>query len=404
MHDSGEPVEDIVARLRPQLELLARRGPSRGLANLYHALAGLYISRGQLPAALEAATQSVAVGGAVQDDDLIAAAEHRRAWALMLMGRDEEALSALQSAAALAAAKGNHAVLGGVANLSALIAEDRGDFERARDHAVSALLAGERLGDLILVYHALTRLAAQAFFKGEWGEAHRHMERAQNLPERSPRTEAATALELGRLCMGEGAWEQATAHLDACIATASRMGIRVVERTAQCLLAERDLLEGRPQAALARLRPLLDRAGLEERMVTNYVLPVLAWAYLDLDGIEQAGQTIAEAIRRQRAGRYRFGLAAALRVQAQVALHQGDRPAAEQALEEGLALVRAMPYPHSEGRLLEVYSRLHLASGEVGAARERLEAALAVFRRLGALKDSERIAQLLSTIGNGTAR
>ena len=135
-------------------------------------------------------------------------------------------------------------------------------------------------------------------------------------------------------------------------------------------------------------------------MVTNYVLPILAWAYLALDETEQAAPTISEAIRRQREGQYRFGLVSALRVQAQVALRQGERHVAEQALEEGLTFARAMPYPHSEGRLLEVYGALHLARGEMGAARELLEAALALFRGLGARKDGERIMDLLSTISS----
>lgn len=133
------------------------------------------------------------------------------------------------------------------------------------------------------------------------------------------------------------------------------------ERTAQCLLAERGLLEGRPEAARACVHRLLDRDGMEERMVTNYVLPVLAWAYLDLGEVEQAASAVAEALRRQRAGQYRFGLVSALRVQAQVSIRRGDRHSAAQALEEGLGLARARPYPHHEGRLLETYGWVRLA-------------------------------------------
>jgi hypothetical protein len=114
--------------------------------------------------------------------------------------------------------------------------------------------------------------------------------------------------------------------------------------------------------------------------------------------MEQAARTIAQALRRERAGQYRLALVGALRVQALIALRQGEVDTATHALVEGLALARAMPYPHGEGRLLEVYGRLHAQQGEFAPACERLAAALAIFRRLGARKDGERAEeQLLST-------
>jgi hypothetical protein len=137
---------------------------------------------------------------------------------------------------------------------------------------------------------------------------------------------------------------------------------------------------------------------MEERPVTVWVLPVLAWAQLELGDTGQAARTIAEALRRQRAAQYRLHLVGALRVQALVAQRQGDIARATQALEEGLALARAIPYPHGEGRLLEAYGRLHLGGDETSAARERLEAALAIFRRLGARRDAAVVEQLLGTL------
>jgi tetratricopeptide (TPR) repeat protein len=187
--------------------------------------------------------------------------------------------------------------------------------------------------------------------------------------------------------------------LEECSAVARRTGSRLQDRVAASLLAERDLLEGRPAAALARLLPQLDREGMEERIVTTHILPVLAWAHLESGDTERAEQTIMDALRRARAAGYRLALVGTLRVRALVAVRQGDWAAAEHALEEGLALARPIPNPYGEGRLLHVYGLLHMRVGEPERARERLEAALAIFRRLGAYKDRERVEEQLASLG-----
>ena len=163
------------------------------------------------------------------------------------------------------------------------------------------------------------------------------------------------------------------------------------------LLAERDLLEGHAAVARERLLPLLNSWGVEEHYVTTHVLPWLAWAYLDLGDTDHAGRVVADAIRRARAQHYRLALVAALRVQAMVASRQGRWDEAVATLEEGLALTRILPYPYAEGRLLHLYGATQVQKGE--PARAWLESALAIFQRLGARKDFEGTAQLLSTLG-----
>jgi tetratricopeptide (TPR) repeat protein len=391
-------VEEGLARLRPQLEVLTVNGPSHGLAVLAETLAYLYQMHGQFDAALAAAIRSAELARALGDHSLLARADIRRGVHLLFTGREEEALLALQEAGALAEAVRDLAALGRASQALALMAEDRGEFDLGRQYASRMLAATERLGDPVLVRLALFRLAAQAFFTGAWGEAHACMDRVRELPDRSRINDAAALIELGRLAMVEGEWEQATGYLEECSAIDYGSGERVMYLVAESLLAEREVLEARAQAALARLLPLVDHDGMQGRTVTIHVLPVLAWVYLELDDTDRAARTIAEALRRQRAGQYRFALVDALRVQALVAQRQGHVQTAVDALEEGLRLARAMPYPHGEGRLLAVYGRLHLDQGDATAARERLEAALAIFRRLGARRDIERTAQLLATL------
>jgi predicted negative regulator of RcsB-dependent stress response len=123
----------------------------------------------------------------------------------------------------------------------------------------------------------------------------------------------------------------------------------------------------------------------------TYVLPVLAWAYLEANEVEQAAATVAHAVARMRPENLRLMLAEALWVQARVRGQQGQVAEATQAVEEGIALARDLPYPYAEARLLCVHGHLHLQQGNTDAARQRLEAALAIFHRLGACKDADRV-------------
>ena len=394
---------DVEAGLRcllPVLETLEALGPSPSLAEAYCTLALLRFHRGQPLQAVAAATRAAEVARAVGDRGLLAEAAYQRACSLGLAGRDAEGLPLMEEAAQLAEAVGRLDTLWKASQLTANIYENRGEFERARPLASRSLSAAEQLADPVGVRRATIRLAALAFFEGNWSLAHDYLARLEPLPEQMSELDASLLLELGRLCLAEGAWEEAARYLEACCATARHVRVLIQQRVAQSYLAERDLLEGRPETARARLVPLLDREdGVQERDVTSYVLPVLAWAYLELGDVERAAQTIEAGIQRARALQYRLTLVGALRVRALVAMRQSDMPVAAQALEEGLTLARALPYPHGEGRLLEVCARLHFEQGEPKAARDRLAAALAIFQRLGARKDAERAEQLLSTLG-----
>jgi hypothetical protein len=163
-------------------------------------------------------------------------------------------------------------------------------------------------------------------------------------------------------------------------------------------LAEIDLGEGRPEAARARLLPLLDRPGLEEEFVTHFVLPPLALATLELGEVAEASELAEAAVRRARALGSPLMLADALRVQALVATRQRRWAEVERALDEGLAAARAVPYPYGEARLLHAYALMHAGKTEPQEARARLEAARDIFQRLGARKDLEQTEALLATL------
>jgi tetratricopeptide (TPR) repeat protein len=238
-----------------------------------------------------------------------------------------------------------------------------------------------------------------AYFVGDWAGA-----RADLTVQGQRRFEVGPSwvtpnllLNLGRLCWAEGAWDEAGQLLDEscglCMASENLGALR----WAQGILAERDVVTGQAEAARARLVPLLARPGQEQMSNGILLVSTLAWAYLELDDLEQADARIEQALGRARAVSDGRSLPDVLRVHALVRAQQGRWAEATAALEEGLTLARHTPYPYAEGRLLHDYGVLHLKRGQTEHSRQRLEAALAIFRRLGARKHIERAEQLLTT-------
>lgn len=199
------------------------------------------------------------------------------------------------------------------------------------------------------------------------------------------------------LFLAEGDRTAAATAVQEALDLATTTGDLQALRWAAGIMAEVEVLAGRPDAAAARLEPLRDRLGLQEYDVTAF-LPVLAWAYLEQGRLEGAAATVEQALTRARPEGMRLVLVEALRMQALIALRQVQWDQAARSLEEGLALARRMPYPYAEARLLHVYGTLHAEQGEAQAARDQLEAALAIFRRLGARRDAEQVEQALASL------
>jgi tetratricopeptide (TPR) repeat protein len=146
--------------------------------------------------------------------------------------------------------------------------------------------------------------------------------------------------------------------------------------------AEEDLLTGYPEAARARLMPLLDQSVQEELYVTLF-LPLLAWAILDGGDSSEAEALLSACLRRAREQEVLIVMPDALRVQARLEARRGRRAEAERALEEALTLCRSMAYPYAEVKALYAYGLMCMQQGEAKPAHERFEAALTICARLG---------------------
>jgi tetratricopeptide (TPR) repeat protein len=148
------------------------------------------------------------------------------------------------------------------------------------------------------------------------------------------------------------------------------------------LLAEQDILQGRPAHAHTRLLPLAARLR-EGQIWLARLLSLLAWACLDLGEPERAASLAGQAVAQATAQRARPSLADALRIQALVAMRTERWQEAEAALEEALAVSRGIPYPYAEAKALYVYGQLHAARGAPERARECYAQALGILARVG---------------------
>ncbi|MGH2389607.1 MAG: hypothetical protein ACRDIE_15510, partial [Chloroflexota bacterium] len=149
----------------------------------------------------------------------------------------------------------------------------------------------------------------------------------------------------------EGEWSAATTSVREALDLTEGGGDLQALRWASGVMAEVDILEGRPAAARARLLPLLDRPGLKECDVTR-LLPLLAWAQLDLGEVDLAADAVGQALARAQPEEMRLVLVEALRVRALVARQREQWDVAARSLAEALALARSMPYLYAEARLV----------------------------------------------------
>jgi tetratricopeptide (TPR) repeat protein/transcriptional regulator with XRE-family HTH domain len=395
----GTPQEGV-ARLQPLLDPQAAGAPTAGLAGLYVALAELLGGSSRPGKSLAAAERAAEVAQAVGDDRLLAEAEWRRAVAIGFVRSLEEGVQVLETRAIpLARATGNVWIVGVSLHQMAIQHLLRGELAEALRDVEGALEIAERLGDPTVTAFVTSTRGLIAYFTGEWGRARADAEQAVALVRQVAVSwyTAHVLFNSGAVCLMEGRWEAAAEYLEESIALGARMGDPQPVRLANRALAERDLLEGRAEEARARLEPLLGRPD-QRRMEAIEVLPMLAWAHLELGHEDRAETLVTEADARARKEYNWLALVDALPIQSLLATRRRQWREAEAALEEALRLTRAMPYPHAEAKALYVYGQLHMAKGEPEQARKRFEAALAICSRLGERLYAEHIEQALAQL------
>ncbi|HWE64277.1 MAG TPA: AAA family ATPase [Chloroflexota bacterium] len=395
VHFEAGTWEEGIARVRLLLASLEARGPSPALAALYVALIPLFAPTGRYREYLAAAERASALARSLGDNWLLADSEAWRGVALAELDRQVDARPVLEGAIPLAEAAHHFRSLGRALVFLGRTYLADGAFAQACKVQEQALDASERLGDPHLIGWVTCRLADVHVLAGTWTQARTLYARAIALFNSlggATRFSSIPLVGLGALSLHEGNCEEASRYLEEGVAMAARTRHLGALRAAQQALAERDLLDGRPWAALARLQALLKDLDLEDSVLTK-PMPALAQVHLALGNLADAEALVAAGVARARARCNRPGLTEWLGLQGMVWISRGRSQDAQRALDEAIALARGMPYPYAEGRLLHMDGLLHAEQGESAVAREPLAAALAIFRRLGAHRDSERVEQ-----------
>jgi hypothetical protein len=133
----------------------------------------------------------------------------------------------------------------------------------------------------------------------------------------------------------------------------------------QNLLAEQDLLADDPEAALARLAPVRERAEREGAVDFS---PTLAMTYIRLGREAEAEVGIEAELQRAQSRQDRLAPVAWLWARGLLRAQQDRWDGAQADLDAALAIARAVSHPRGEGRLLHSYGSLCLARGEAGRA------------------------------------
>jgi DNA-binding SARP family transcriptional activator len=392
----GTPDQGM-ARLRSVVGSFIDAEPSPGLARLYLSWTYLALRLPALREALASAERAVQIVQVLEDQMLLHRLELSRGVVLFLMGQVDEGLAIAELALShFRAADDPRRYFHALFNVEELVLWS-GDVGKARRLGERAIELAEHLGSPEALTCAHADFGQVLYHAGEWSAARVAYTTAEALMDSLAPTlyTAFVRCGLGLLGLAEGHGKTATHLLEQAVTLAERTRAFEVVHWAQAGLAERDLLLGRPQAARARLDPLLGR--LEELDIyTAQCVPFLAWAYLDLNETERA-QALLRYLRTKPAGQgNRLMLTNARRIQALVAMRAGDWDEAVTALDEALSMAHAMPYPYAEAKALSVYGRLHWAVGEPKQARVRFTAALAILNRLGERLYANHVEQALA--------
>jgi tetratricopeptide (TPR) repeat protein/transcriptional regulator with XRE-family HTH domain len=419
--DQGTPREGL-ARLQPLLSSSSSGESNYSFsahtrAALHDMQAQLLHVAGEYTRQMEAAEHAASYAREAKDEPLLCQIEMRRGNALRMLGRMEEAIQVLEEVIQVAESMHDERNLAYALDNASGVYLLRGEFAKTVEYVMRAYELMERLGDPLMIALLVLRRGMNEFALGEWQQARADFLLAHQMTGELGVSwvSAYTSLGLGQCYLATGEREQAVALLEESVALAGRSGDLQALRWAESSLAEYDLLEDQPEAARLRLEPLLDRPGLQEGLVT-YIMPYLAWAYLEKGDLGRAEGYVRECLERAAGERIRLAWVDALRVRALVAIHRhragggtggnGEKvddqagksislADARTALDEATQLCQEMGFPYGLAKLHYTRGMLAIQAEDTGSARRSLEEAKAILESLDERLYYERVEQLL---------
>lgn len=403
VHALRGTAEEGIGRLEFLLSDVSGEHPStQGMAALYVTLSWLINTTGRYTEALRVAQRAADLASDARDSTLLLQANLRCGHLLLMLEHVDEGVRTLEETIPHAEAAGDLRGLRFALNSVGWIAELRGNFEQDRAYTERAFAVAEQLDDPTVLAFMRSNRGGPAFNLGDWKQARVDFEAGLALMRQLSVSWASAwpPLLLGQLCLAEGQRAYAEDLLQEAIALAERNMDLEALRWAHGTLAERDLLKGAPEAAVARLEPLLDRPEQREIDVCA-LLPLLARAQADLGRVEQAEAVASEAIARASATRMLPAVASALHARAMVAQRQGRWEQAQNELEHALELSRVMQYPYGEAKMLYALGALQMQQQDYARARRSLGEALDILKRLGERLYAEQVETALANVSIG---
>lgn len=374
-----------IKRIRATLETGKANESLAGRAALQVALADLYYAAGRYREQLAAAEEAASLARALGNEILLTQAEQWRTTALLTLGRPEDALPALEEVIPISKALGDLSSHLNALNHAAQAHIQRGEFATSQSYIDRALATAEVRKDVVQVAFLTCSRGTLGFHMGNWKQARADFEQAATLMREVPVawTSSYPLLGLGHLSLVEGQWGTAARYLQQAITLAERSGDLQVLRSALIALSERDLLEGRPEVARARLDQLLERESSLGEQGGPHIMALLAWTHLEFGELAESQELVAHSTSRALAEHNRLALIDALRVGGMVATRQQRWQEAEKHFSEALSLSEAMPGPYNEARIHYHFGLLDMDRAVANRAAEHLTAARTILRALG---------------------
>jgi len=369
-------------------------------ARLLAALADVHFHSGSYREQLASAEQAVRMWRAVGDKPPLADALALHGIALRLLGQWQDALGMLREAVSLAEQTGSLFVCAFAWNHIGYAYLQSGQF----DEAATAFERGRDLGERIrnVSFYGASRflLGLHAFYAGDWAAARMWFDHtaASVLDGKAYTVSAYGPLGQGLIRVVTGEREIGLSYLRETIALREQGGMPHIIDRARRELAEAELVMGNAISARRLLEPYVTQPGRQDENDITPMMPLLAWANMDLGEGEDVEALLDRATAQARAHHHALALIDVLRVWGLLYTRQRRWPEATEALEEGLALARGMLCPYAEAKALYVYGRLHMAQGEPERARERFTAASAILDQLGERLYAEHIERALAEI------
>jgi ATP/maltotriose-dependent transcriptional regulator MalT len=401
-----------LGRLSGDKEVLATRceealgdavGDDVRLSIVHVLLASAWTVRGGIAHALEHGAHAVAHALRSGDRPLAVAALSRLAAWETWAGRLAEAR--LDEAVALGARPHRTEIFGNPQVVRGLLRFYQGRLEEARTLLQEALARAAAHGDELDRGDLHGRLAEVECRAGRWSEAERHAAVSYELAEQVGDQQfgawacfrcALVDAHLGRVA-------EARARAERGIELSSNANHDTIRYFNQGVLGLVELGLGRPEAAAARLRPVLRWLSDFQLALTPFAVSMYAIeALVEVGDVGEADALIDQLERESRTLDSPYALATAQRLRALLDASAGRSENAVARLELALAAQEQYGWPFERARTLLALGDVRRRAKEKRNARTALEQAAAAFDELGAQLWAARARESLARISGRT--